>query len=324
LCRVVIVDEDIGCPELQTLKLSHNRNCDISIGFALFPKLTHVDLCGTHINHPFPIPEKFQDFVVGLFDFFAMSNGTAVKYYSEDAGYSETIGGRIEMQDALVISHGRKISVYGVIDGHGGAVASHVIAHYLLMAFRKVGVSKFDDIHAVFNYLEQMLFHLKVADGAVIGLAVFQGSRLGVAHLGDVRVLMVQADGEVRALTKDHKASDREEINRVKENGSFVIHGRVDGMLAVSRTMGDFLIRGVLRKAELSVVELDRNCYRVVIACDGVWDVLDNQTVAKFVMKEPDVHRAAALIKHIAVSHSSADNISVVVVDVQSHLRHAR
>jgi serine/threonine protein phosphatase PrpC/Leucine-rich repeat (LRR) protein len=320
---IVMVDEDVSCPELLVLKLSHNPNCDFCLGFANFPKLTHVDLCGTRVNHPFPIPEQFQDFIVGLSDFFRMAKGVAVKYFSDDTGYSEAIGGRTEMQDALVISHGKKMSVYGVVDGHGGAVASHTIARYLPMAFQKVGMSKFDDIHAVFKYMGQLLFQLKVADGAVIGLAVFRGTRLGVAHMGDVRILMVQTDGEVRALTKDHKASDREEIHRLKENRSFIRNGRVHGTLAVSRTMGDFVVNGVLRKADLSVIKLDANCYRVVIACDGVFDVLDNQTVAKLVMEEPDVHRAAALIKHVTRPCNSTDNISVVVVDVQSHLRPA-
>jgi serine/threonine protein phosphatase PrpC len=78
----------------------------------------------------------------------------------------------------------------------------------------------------------------------------------------------------------------------------------------MSRTMG------FLRKADSSVVELDPNCYWVVIASDDVFDALDNETIAKLVMEELDIHRAAALITHIALSHNSADNISIVVVDI--------
>jgi serine/threonine protein phosphatase PrpC len=58
----------------------------------------------------------------------------------------------------------------------------------------------------------------------------------------------------------------------------------------------------------------------LVIGCDGVFDVLSNDDVGKLVKEEPNVHAAAALIKHAALSLHSQDNVSVVVVDLQKHV----
>ena len=42
------------------------------------------------------------------------------------------------------------------------------------------------------------------------------------------------------ALSKDHKPDDPEEATRIQAAGGFVDDGRVNGMLALSRALGDF------------------------------------------------------------------------------------
>jgi protein phosphatase PTC1 len=125
----------------------------------------------------------------------------------------------------------------------------------------------------------------------------------------------VLRDGTVIQLTSDHKAAERREMELVRKNESYILNGRVEGILAVSRSLGDFTVKGVVRTPDVSMLDLDDDDWRLVIGCDGVFDVLDNWTIAAIVKEVPDVHRAAAVIMHLVVALQSQDNVSVVVVD---------
>lgn len=66
------------------------------------------------------------------------------------------------------------------------------------------------------------------------------------AHLSDARALIVLDDGNAREITKDHKQTSRSEFERIHDmNGIFSKDNRVDGVLAMSRSIGDFEVSGV-------------------------------------------------------------------------------
>jgi Leucine-rich repeat (LRR) protein/serine/threonine protein phosphatase PrpC len=319
-CRVhelFFADEDAGCPDLTILKLSYNPKCQFAIDFQRLPRLIHLDLCLTQVSHPFPVLKQFVDFVLADPKFLPMAKDRSVKFYSNDTGYSTVTGPKGQLEDALVIVSSPKMSIYAVVDGHGGNVSSHEIARGLPSLFRKVGSQKFEDVHNVFAAMEALLYQKKVSDGATVGMAMIQGNRLAVAHIGDVRVLLVKKSGKVVPLTRDHRASSRPEIDLVKRHGSYVENGQVQGQLNVTRSLGDFHLRGVLHRADLSVVDLDADSFRLVIASSAVFDVLDNAIVARLTQEEKSVHRAASLVKHLAVSSRAAENAAVVVVDLE-------
>jgi serine/threonine protein phosphatase PrpC len=276
--------------------------------------LTHVDLCGTAINHPFPLPERLVDMVLACPEFLPMCKGTAAKLFATDVGYSETIGTRVSMEDTLVLMSGPRFRVYGVVDGHGGSGTAHVLARGFASAMNGVNFSKLGDIRAVCDRLEQLVAKRRPQGGAVFAFVVIARRKLAVANLGDCRVLRIKRDGTVVQLTVDHKACERREMEMVKKNGSFVANERVEGHLAVTRSFGDLNVRGLGRTPDVRMVALDADDWRFVIACDGVFDVLENERVAKIVSDEPDVHRAAAAVKHAAIASRSSDNVSVVVI----------
>lgn len=59
------------------------------------------------------------------------------------------------------------------------------------------------------------------------------------ANAGDSRSVMCEK-GYAVDLSKDHKPDLPEERNRIHKAGGEVLEGRVNGMLALSRAMGDF------------------------------------------------------------------------------------
>ena len=107
--------------------------------------------------------------------------------------------------------------------------------------------------------------------------------QLITAHVGDSRAVMVTLE-ESFDLTSDHKPSNASEKERVELLGGRIIqYGvlRVQGVLAVTRALGDFSLRPYVSNVPaVGFVELTgRECF-VVLASDGLWDVLDHGDVA--------------------------------------------
>lgn len=60
-----------------------------------------------------------------------------------------------------------------------------------------------------------------------------------IANLGDSRCLISIGNQKI-FMTKDHKPSDDNEMDRIYDNGGFVMNDRVNANLALSRALGDF------------------------------------------------------------------------------------
>lgn len=109
----------------------------------------------------------------------------------------------------------------------------------------------------------------------------------------------------------------RSEFDRVhKDFGMVTRDNRIDGVLAVARSLGDFNIHGVGREPEINEFQVDENDKLLVICCDGVFDVLTNDDVAKIALNTSSTTEAAYTIRNAAFGALSYDNISSIVVDL--------
>jgi Leucine-rich repeat (LRR) protein len=120
LCNCVDELNDLSqkTPRLKTLIASHNvlrtfsKSLPLSIewvdvGFNDIMQFDEPLLQYQHLAHPFPIPPSFVDFVLASKEFFPLVTGSAAKYFAEEVGYSETIGIRKDMEDALIAKRHR-------------------------------------------------------------------------------------------------------------------------------------------------------------------------------------------------------------------------
>ncbi|CAN0497683.1 unnamed protein product, partial [Ectocarpus sp. 8 AP-2014] len=104
-----------------------------------------------------------------------------------------------------------------------------------------------------------------------------------VAHVGDSRAVLCCDDaGRAVEITEDHTPYSASERARVEANGGSVEHRgvlRVNGELAVTRTLGN---RRLSRDGVLSS-EPDVNTAFLVLASDGLWDVVSSQEAVDMV-----------------------------------------
>jgi len=118
-------------------------------------------------------------------------------------------------------------------------------------------------------------------------------------------------------LSFDHKPNSDEEEARIRALGGFVIGetSRVNGLLAVSRSLGDFYMQPfVSEEAFLNTIELAPDDRALIIACDGLWDEVSDDEAVALLAGETDPFLQSAKLRDMAYLLGSDDNISVAVV----------
>ncbi|CAH8473848.1 unnamed protein product [Heterobilharzia americana] len=138
-------------------------------------------------------------------------------------------------------------------------------------------------------------------DGSTAATVLLVNNTLYIANLGDSKVVLARFvdssslsdpdssndntnnnGGNIAAkvpklsaicLTKDHNPMDYEERQRIQATGASVQNGRVNNVLEVSRSFGDYQFKkqGVTCIPDVRKCQLTANDQFLLIACDGLW-----------------------------------------------------
>ncbi|XP_042494997.1 probable protein phosphatase 2C 11 [Macadamia integrifolia] len=118
-------------------------------------------------------------------------------------------------------------------------------------------------------------------------------------------------------LSIDHKPDRSDERQRIEQAGGFIIWAgtwRVGGILAVSRAFGDKLLKPyVVAEPEIQEEEIDGVEF-LIIASDGLWNVVSNTDAVAIVRGISDAEAASRKLIEEAYARGSSDNITCVVV----------
>lgn len=220
-------------------------------------------------------------------------------------------------------------SFFGVYDGHNGVeAAEYAAAHLHRNIIRHKSFP--DDMHTAIRegFLQTDDAFCERArreankSGSTAVIALLQNDMLHVAWLGDSQLVIVRNDSAI-SVTKPHKPDDPEEKQRIESQGGCVVWlgtWRVNGMLSLSRAIGDANFKPhISGEPGIESLHLDGTEDYFVLACDGLWDVLEPHDLPKLVSDHMDSTSdnrstvAETLVKY-ARGEGSADNISVVVV----------
>lgn len=220
-------------------------------------------------------------------------------------------------------------SFYGVFDGHSGVEAAdyasvNVICNlarnpHLSSDVQKAMREAFMDTDDRFC-LKSRAERWKSGTTGVC--AFVRNNELTIAWVGDSQVMLVRKGNPV-PLMYPHKPDRPDEKERIEEVGSAVLWiggvWRVDGVLAVARAIGDAEYKpAVTGEPDVLSLELDGTEDFLVLGCDGVWDVLEGETLAEIlqthVKSGGDKGILAKVIVDYCKGHGSQDNITVIVV----------
>lgn len=170
---------------------------------------------------------------------------------------------------------------------------------------------------------------LRLQDGSTGICVVLRAGKLMVANVGDCRAVLLSG-GKVAQLSKDQKPTDPQEQKRIASLGGSVVYcmgvARVNGVLAVSRAFGNRSLRSVIRPdAELSSRDLQKDDDYLVIASDGLWDMLRNKDVCDIVYAQASRGEGPQQISdelvQAALSRGSMDNTTCIVVRLSGHVQ---
>lgn len=210
----------------------------------------------------------------------------------------EMQGWRLKMEDkhiACAIGNSSTSHSFAVLDGHGGAA----VAEFASINLPKI-LAKSDSrsslntvLSRAFEEVDTRLLKVNVGneEGCTAVCVVLDGTHLVCANAGDSRAILVRKNGEVIALSTDHKPADKWEKNRILAAGGTVdLMGpqyRVCGNLNLSRALGDLKYKrnptygpeGQIISAtpDITAINLTPEDDFIFLACDGIWDVLTSR-----------------------------------------------
>lgn len=179
--------------------------------------------------------------------------------------------------------------------------------------------------------------------GTTAVVAIRQDDDLIIANLGDSRAVLGRKteEGVIEAvqLTTDLKPGLPSEAERIRNCDGRVLalkeephiqrvwlpHEDVPG-LAMSRAFGDFMLKnyGVISKPDVSYHHISQNDQFVVLATDGVWDVLSNDQVVSIVCAANNAASAAEAVVQASLDaweqkfpNSKRDDSTVICLFLQ-------
>lgn len=264
---------------------------------------------------------KLEDLTVPIDDNYRLLRNTV-----KDIGIIVEQNKRPKMEDTYDVIGGLNITdaFFGIYDGHNGKGAALYAAKNFQSSFSSYVAMCSDVIKAFETAYTSIAFEIRQMEcsGTTAVTAYIQikdnKKTLFVANAGDSRAILCQNNGVVR-LSYDHKASDPREQQRITDAGGPIVNNRVAGTLAVSRALGDNLLSYyVIPDPHISVRDLTNKDKYLILASDGLWDVITDEETWDFVMKssQKSCQVIAKELFDFAVQRGSTDNITIIVVSL--------
>lgn len=247
------------------------------------------------------------------------------------------------MEDAHVaqlnLEGDRTQALFGVFDGHNGhLVAKYCGAH---VAETLVATTEFQSgdftgaFEETFHQLDATLNaspELRHEGGCTAVAVLLAHGKIICGNAGDSRAVLCR-NGEAIALSSDHKPSLAHEISRIEKAGGSVQNNRVNGTLALSRAIGDFEFKEnsdlswkeqmITAFPDVTIHEMKPEDEFIVIACDGVWDVVSNEDCCKLIREglhatSDDIGLVCEMVLDKCLAPAApgigCDNMTIVIV----------
>lgn len=273
------------------------------------------------------------------------------------------IGKRKENEDAEAIllnldsinKNFSNINFFGLFDGHGGNFVSLFLKKNLIKFFVNKKIEfplKNEQVIQIYEYINKELrekfaketlhtgstaiivieFEKKINEKNILKgdsinntTQITQNKYLNILNSGDSRCVICR-DNIAIALTNDHKPNWPFEKRRIESLGGKIKFDGFDfrvGDLSVSRAFGDFDNKFITSLPDMYKYKLNLHDKFIIIACDGLWDVMSNHDAVNFILdncydkflknRKNKTINIAEKLANFAISSGSTDNVSVIV-----------
>lgn len=240
-------------------------------------------------------------------------------------------GGRPYLEDCYAWIHDLYLNddfcstYYAIFDGHGGEECAEFLRdnfHYylrkeLLTEMENMTTDNVSDaVNKSFknawkitdNKFKEVLKDRANKCGATAVIVLIIADRLFWANIGDARGVLCR-EGKAINLSKDHKVNREDEQARIKNDGGYIVFGRVLGRLAITRAFGDFECKDlevqnkdtgeteiksfIICEPEVREIKIDpREDEFIVLASDGLFDRYSSQEVVESVSEKLSKYQA--------------------------------
>lgn len=226
------------------------------------------------------------------------------------------------------------ISYFAVFDGHSGKETSEYAKLYLHKKLQdeinknNLITPKYikKSIKNAISNLDKFIFDNNIPSGTTANICLIIKDKLYTVNVGDSRSVLCR-NGIAIPLSDDHKPNNINEYSRINKHTGFVKNGRVNGRLAVSRAIGDNDLKHSNPKLspltsipDIMVKQLTLKDEFIIIACDGLWDVISNQDACNFVrdrIKQKDLQLISKELVNYAINIlKSSDNVTCLIVQL--------
>ena len=224
------------------------------------------------------------------------------------------------------------INFFGIYDGHGGTWVSKYLERNMPNYYmnKKFTPPFSPEYHfQVFRLVQSQLLKnsLGYSNGSTCLICLMykqaDSIHMNIVNLGDSRLSIVYSNGISKPITKDHKPDDTVEMSRLEKMGGEVYKDSESvfriGDLSLSRAFGDGdNAPYISQKPDVFYKKITPQTKYIVMACDGLWDVIESEEIGKVIDKinksKPD--NLAVELAKLAIEKGSTDNVSVIVIEV--------
>jgi serine/threonine protein phosphatase PrpC len=222
---------------------------------------------------------------------------------------------------------------FGLFDGHAGGRCSKFISSTLPEVLAQDSLFNSNlpmalkrSFHTTNDSFLKIAEQQRLHDGSTGICSIIRNDKLLVGNVGDCRSLLLSA-GKPIQMSIDQKPTNPEEVKRIISLGGTITNNlgvaRVNGVLAVSRAFGNRKLRKVIRPdIEMMQRDLSRDDDFLIMASDGLWDVLRNKDVCDISYSLSASHlpqQIAEELVHSAIARGSMDNVTCIVVKLSEY-----
>ncbi|KAL4110923.1 hypothetical protein PRIC1_002607 [Phytophthora ramorum] len=139
-----------------------------------------------------------------------------------------------------------------------------------------------------------------------------------IANVGDSRAIFC-CGGQTSRLSVDHKATNEDEVKRIRALNGIIVNKRVAGSISVTRALGQADEKKFITSApHIASLEIASDDAFLVLVSDGVTDVFSDEELTEFVAKRlAEGEKSITIGKMLlgeAKEQGSMDNMTAVII----------